>query len=64
MRNCSDRYDLGSIADEFVEQLAETIDLNSIDYIVANHGEIDHSSALVRLLERIQKNRYIVPQKQ
>jgi flavorubredoxin len=40
-------------ADEFVEQLAETIDLNSIDYIVANHGEIDHSGALVRLLERI-----------
>lgn len=39
--------------DEFIEQLSETIELNSIDYIVANHGEIDHSGALARLLERI-----------
>jgi anaerobic nitric oxide reductase flavorubredoxin len=40
-------------ADEFIEQLSETVDLNSIDYIVANHGEIDHSGALAKLLERI-----------
>ena len=40
-------------AQEFVQNLAEEIDLNSIDLIVANHGEIDHSGALPELLKRI-----------
>jgi len=40
-------------ADEFVENLASEIDLNKIDYIVANHGEVDHSGALPALLKRI-----------
>lgn len=39
--------------DEFIQQLSETVDLNSIDYIVANHGEIDHSGALPKLLAMI-----------
>lgn len=30
-------------AKEFVENLAQVIDLSEIDYIVANHGEVDHS---------------------
>lgn len=38
---------------EFVENLQQEIDLNKIDYIVANHGEIDHSGALTALLEKI-----------
>ena len=33
-------------ADEFVENLAREIDLKDIDYIVINHGEVDHSGAL------------------
>jgi flavorubredoxin len=33
-------------AAEYVENLATEIDLNKIDYIVVNHGEVDHSGAL------------------
>jgi anaerobic nitric oxide reductase flavorubredoxin len=40
-------------ADEFVDNLAEEIELEKIDYIVINHGEVDHSGALVKLMERI-----------
>jgi anaerobic nitric oxide reductase flavorubredoxin len=38
---------------EFVANLKEEIDLEEIDYIVANHGEIDHSGALVELMREI-----------
>jgi len=40
-------------AREFVDNLAQEIDLNKIDYIVINHGEIDHSGALPVLMEQI-----------
>lgn len=40
-------------ADEFVENLAKEIDLTKIDYIIANHGEIDHSGALPALMKLI-----------
>lgn len=40
-------------ADEFVENLAKEVDLNKIDYIVANHGEVDHSGALPALMKLI-----------
>lgn len=40
-------------AHEFVENLAKEIDLNKIDCIVVNHGEVDHSGALPALMERI-----------
>lgn len=36
---------------EFIENLKKEIDLNKIDYIVVNHGEVDHSGALVELLD-------------
>lgn len=38
---------------EFVENLEKEIDLNKIDFIVANHGECDHSGSLVALMEKI-----------
>lgn len=38
---------------EFVENLKKEIDLKKIDYIIANHGEIDHSGALVTILDEI-----------
>jgi len=38
---------------EFVSRLKQEIDLNEIDYIIANHGEIDHSGALPELLNEI-----------
>lgn len=40
-------------AEEFVENLAKEIDLKKIDYIIANHGEVDHSGALPALMKRI-----------
>lgn len=38
---------------EFVSRLKKEIDLNKIDYIIANHGEIDHSGALPELMREI-----------
>lgn len=38
---------------EFVENLKREIDLNEIDYIIAQHNEIDHSGALSLLLKEI-----------
>lgn len=38
---------------EFVDNLASEIDLTKIDFIVANHGETDHSGALPSLMEKI-----------
>lgn len=40
-------------SEEFIQNLSETIDLNSIDYVIANHGEIDHSGALPKLMNLI-----------
>lgn len=40
-------------AKEFVENLANEIDLNKIDYIIANHAESDHSGALPELMRHI-----------
>jgi len=38
---------------EFVTRLKEEIDIKKIDYIIANHGEVDHSGALPELLREI-----------
>lgn len=38
---------------EYVENLKKDIDLNKIDYIIIQHGEIDHSGALVELMKEI-----------
>ena len=38
---------------EFVENLKREIDLNEIDYIIAQHNEIDHSGSLPLLLKEI-----------
>ncbi|MHB8072952.1 anaerobic nitric oxide reductase flavorubredoxin [Desulfosporosinus fructosivorans] len=43
----------GPFAKEFVANLKKEIDLNSIDYIIANHGEPDHSGALPELMREI-----------
>jgi len=38
---------------EFVKNLSKEIKLDEIDYIIANHAEIDHSGALPELMEKI-----------
>jgi anaerobic nitric oxide reductase flavorubredoxin len=40
-------------AAEFVSNLKKVIDLKEIDYIVANHGEVDHSGSISALLKEI-----------
>jgi anaerobic nitric oxide reductase flavorubredoxin len=40
-------------AKEFVDNLATEIDLNKIDYVIANHAEMDHSGSLPELMRRI-----------
>jgi len=40
-------------AEEYVDNLAKEIDLARIDYVIANHAEIDHSGALPELMRRI-----------
>ena len=40
-------------SNEFVENLANEVELSSIDYIVSNHAEPDHSGALIELLRII-----------
>lgn len=40
-------------AKEFVANLKKEIDLNTIDYIIVNHGEPDHSGALPELMREI-----------
>lgn len=40
-------------ADDFVKNLEQEVDLETIDYIIINHGENDHSGALVNLMEKI-----------
>ncbi|MDO5689799.1 MAG: MBL fold metallo-hydrolase [Tissierellia bacterium] len=40
-------------SNEFIENLKSEIDLKKIDYIIVNHGEIDHSGALPALLAEI-----------
>ncbi|MCR2043597.1 anaerobic nitric oxide reductase flavorubredoxin [Anaerosalibacter massiliensis] len=39
--------------EEFVENLKKEINLNEIDYIIANHAEVDHSGALPLLMKEI-----------
>ena len=38
---------------DFVENLKSEIDLNKIDFIVANHGECDHSGSLTAVMDLI-----------
>lgn len=40
-------------AKEFVENLAGHVDLKRIDYVIANHAEVDHSGAMPELMRRI-----------
>jgi len=40
-------------AKEYVDNLKSEIDLNKIDFVIANHGEIDHSGSLPELMRHI-----------
>ena len=38
---------------EFIDNLKKEIDLSKIDYVICNHGEVDHSGALTSLMKEI-----------
>jgi anaerobic nitric oxide reductase flavorubredoxin len=38
---------------EFVDNLKQEIDLSRIDYVIANHAEVDHSGALPELMQHL-----------
>jgi len=40
-------------AREYVNNLSKELDLKKIDYVIANHAEVDHSGALPELMARI-----------
>jgi flavorubredoxin len=40
-------------AKEYVENLSKAHDLDRIEYVIANHAEVDHSGALPELIRRI-----------
>jgi flavorubredoxin len=40
-------------SEEFVANLAKEIDLKKIDYVIANHAEVDHSGAFPELMQHI-----------
>lgn len=39
--------------EEYVTNLKKVIDLNKIDYIIANHAEVDHSGSLPEIMKEI-----------
>jgi flavorubredoxin len=41
---------------EFVKQLKEEIELSQIDAVIALHGEVDHTGALVELMSQMPEN--------
>ncbi|HEX7513968.1 MAG TPA: anaerobic nitric oxide reductase flavorubredoxin [archaeon] len=43
----------GPFSGEFVEHLKKEVSLDEIDYVIANHGESDHSGALPELMRHI-----------
>ena len=45
---------------EFIDNLESEIDLNTIDFIVCNHGEVDHSGSLPALMEKFLIRLFIV----
>jgi flavorubredoxin len=38
---------------EYINNLKKELDLSNIDYVIANHAEIDHSGALPELMQKI-----------
>ena len=43
----------GPYSQDFITNLAKEIDLNKIDYVIANHAEPDHSGSLPELMRHI-----------
>jgi anaerobic nitric oxide reductase flavorubredoxin len=51
------------LTDRFLENLSEVVDISTIDYVVMNHGEPDHSGALPVIMKYIPNATVIVSKK-
>lgn len=51
------------LTDRFMENLQEVVDISTIDYVVVNHAEPDHSGALPVIMEYIPNATVIVSKK-
>lgn len=52
-KDSTNRYCMEAHSTRLLNNLESEIDLNKIDFIVMNHGEIDHSGSLPALMEKI-----------
>jgi anaerobic nitric oxide reductase flavorubredoxin len=48
-----------TFTDDFVDQVSGLIDLSSLDYVIVNHMEPDHSGALLRIRELAPKATFV-----
>lgn len=46
-------------ADELIKNISEIVDPKSIDYVISNHTEMDHSGGLARVMHRIGEDKPI-----
>ncbi len=53
----------GPYASELIDNIEEITDIRNIDYVVANHAEVDHSGALTELMKFIPDATVVVSEK-
>lgn len=54
---------LGSYSNEMIENIKKIVDIEKIDYVIANHAESDHSGGLPALMELIPDATVVVSEK-
>jgi anaerobic nitric oxide reductase flavorubredoxin len=53
----------GPFADEMFRRISEIIDPTQINYMIANHAEMDHSGAIPQVLERVKNATLVCTEK-
>jgi len=54
---------LGTYSNEMIENIKKIVDIEKIDYVIANHAESDHSGGLPALMELIPDATVVVSEK-
>jgi flavorubredoxin len=53
----------GHFTEEWLEKIAEVVDLAEIDYVICNHAETDHSGGFATLMQKIPQAKFFVSAK-